>query len=42
MRNTLEIQENILNERKRKLKLRGGKSVKEWVDWANDPKNYNR
>ena len=42
MRNTLEIQENILAERKRKLKLRGGKSIDELIKWANNPNNYRR
>lgn len=42
MRNSLEIQENMIAERKRKLDLRGGKSEYELRAWANNIKNYRK
>lgn len=42
MRNSLEIQENMLAERKRKLEVRGGRSEIELIDFANDPRNYRK
>jgi len=42
MRNSSEIQENMLKERKRKIELRGGRSEIELINWANNPKNYRR
>lgn len=42
MRNSLEIQENILRKRKEKIKSRNGWTEKELINHANNPKNYRR
>lgn len=42
MRDSLEIQERMFKERKRKLDVRGGKSEIELINHANNPKNYRR
>lgn len=42
MRDSLKIQERMFKERKRKIEVRGGKSEKELIDYANHPKNYRR
>jgi len=42
MKDSLKIQEDILKERKRKIKLHNGKSEEELIRHANNPKNYRR
>ncbi len=42
MRNSLEIQEDMLRKRIEKVKSRNGWSEIELINWANNPKNYKR